>query len=83
MTVQEQVDRAYRVAYRLVFLFVWCWWRLFQPHQGIVVTVWLDDTILAVRHSYKPGLRLVGGHVGRHKDHQWQSVAGYVAAGSK
>jgi len=37
MIIQEQVDRAYRVAYRLVFPVVWCWWRLFQRHQGIVV----------------------------------------------
>jgi hypothetical protein len=59
MIIQEQVDRAYRVAYRLVFPVVWCWWRLFQRHQGVVVAVWLNDTILAVRHSYKPGLRLL------------------------
>jgi hypothetical protein len=37
MIIQEQVDRAYRVAYGLVFRVVWCWWRLFQRHQGIVV----------------------------------------------
>ena len=70
MIIQEQVDRAYRVAYRLVFPVVWCWWRLFQRHQGVVVAVWLNDTILAVRHSYKPGLRLLGGRVGRREDHR-------------
>lgn len=70
MTVREQVDRAYRVAYRLVFPVVWCWWRLLKRHQGVVVAVWLDDTVLAVRHSYKPGLRLVGGRLGRREDHR-------------
>jgi hypothetical protein len=67
MIIQEQVDRAYRVAYGLVFRVVWCWWRLFQRHQGVVVAVWLNDTILAVRHSYKPGLRLLDGVTGRHQ----------------
>ncbi len=70
MTVQEQVDRAHRIAYRLVFPVMWCWSRVLQRHRGVVVAVWLDDTVLAVRHSYKPGLRLVGGRVGRREDHR-------------
>ncbi len=70
MTVQEQVDRAYRVAYRLVFPVVWCWWRLLKRQQGVVVAVWLEDTVLAVRHSYRPGLFLVHGGVGRREDHR-------------
>ena len=35
-----------------------------------MVAVWLDDTILAVRHSYKPSLCLVGGRVRRRDDHR-------------
>lgn len=69
MTVQEQVDRAYRVAYRLAYPIMRRWWRLLKRHQGVVVAVWLDDTVLAVRHSYKsPGLSLVYGGVGRRED---------------
>jgi 8-oxo-dGTP pyrophosphatase MutT (NUDIX family) len=70
MTVQEQVDRAYRVAYRLAYPIVWCWWRLLKRQQGVVVAVWLDDAVLAVRHSYRPGLFLVHGGVGRCEDHR-------------
>ena len=70
MTIQAQVDRAYRVAYRLAYPVVWCWWRLLKRHQGVVVAVWVDDTVLAVRHSYKPGLHLVGGRLRRHEDHR-------------
>jgi 8-oxo-dGTP pyrophosphatase MutT (NUDIX family) len=70
MTIQEHVDRAYRVAYRLVFPVMWCWSRVLQRHRGVVVAVWLDDTVLAVKHSYKTGLRLVGGRVGRREDHR-------------
>jgi 8-oxo-dGTP diphosphatase len=70
MTVQEQVDRAYRAAYRLAYPIMWCWWRLLRRHQGVVVAVWLDDTVLAVRHSYRPGLHLVGGRVARGEDHR-------------
>ncbi len=70
MTVQEQVDRAYRVAYRLSYPIMRRWWRLIRRrHQGVVVAVWLDDTVLAVRHSYKnPGLSLVYGGVRRRED---------------
>ena len=69
MTVQEQVDRAYRVAYRLAYPIMRRWWRLLKRHQGVVVAVWLDDTVLAVRHSYKnPGLSLVYGGVRRRED---------------
>ena len=70
MTVQEQVDRAYRVAYRLAYPIAWCWRRLLKRRQGVVVAVWLNDTVLAVRHSYRPGLFLVHGGVGKHEDHR-------------
>jgi hypothetical protein len=70
MTVQEQVDRAYRVAYRLAYPVVWCWWRLLKRQEGVVVAVWLDDAVLGVRHSYRPGLFLVHGGVGRREDHR-------------
>jgi len=70
MTVQEQVDRAYRVAYRLAYPVVQRLRGLLKLNQFVAVAVWLDDTVLAVRHSYKPGLTLVYGGVGRREDHR-------------
>ena len=51
MTVQEQVDRAYRVAYRLAYPIVWCWWRLLKRQQGVVVAVWLNVSAQLGAHS--------------------------------
>jgi 8-oxo-dGTP pyrophosphatase MutT (NUDIX family) len=61
MTLEEQVDRAHRVAYRLAYPFMRRWWRLLKRRQFVVVAVWLDDTVLAVGHSYKPGMTLLYG----------------------
>ena len=70
MIIQEQVDRAYRVAYRLAYPVVQRLRGLLKLNQFVAVAVWLDDTVLAVRHSYKPGLTLVYGGVGRREDHR-------------
>ena len=68
LTVQEQLDRAYRGAYRLAYPIMRRWWRLIK-RRHVVVAIWLNDTVLAVRHSYKnPGLSLVYGGVGRRED---------------
>jgi ADP-ribose pyrophosphatase YjhB (NUDIX family) len=74
MTMQEQVDRVYRVAYRLAYPVARCWWRLFGRRYGVGIAVWLGDTVLAVHHSYKPGLRLPGGGVGWREDHRQAAV---------
>jgi 8-oxo-dGTP diphosphatase len=63
--MQEQVDRVYRLAYRLAYPIARRWWRLYGRHHGVSIAVWLGDTILAVHHSYKPGLRLPGAMVTR------------------
>ena len=70
MTILEQVDRAYRVAYRLAFPVVQRLRRLLKLDQFVVVAVWLDDTVLAVRHSYKPGLTLLYGGARWREDHR-------------
>src|SRR3954463_16419468 len=63
MIMHEQVDRVYRLAYRLAYPVARSWWRLSGCHHGVSIAVWLGDTVLAVHHSYKPGLRLPGGGV--------------------
>jgi ADP-ribose pyrophosphatase YjhB (NUDIX family) len=69
MSTQEQVDRVYRLAYRLAYPIAKRWWRLHGRHRGVSIAVWLGDTVLAVRHSYKPGLRLPGGGLAWREDH--------------
>ena len=74
MTMQEQVDRAYRLAYRLAYPIAWCWWRLHGRHRCVTIAVWLGDTVLAVRHSYKSGLRLPSGGIEKREDHHEAAV---------
>ena len=59
MTAQKQ-NPLYRLVYRLAYPIVRRWWRLHGRHSGVGIAVWCGDTVLAVRHSYKPGLRLPG-----------------------
>lgn len=70
MILQEQVDRFYRLAYPIARR----WWRLHGCHHGVLIAVWLGDSVLAVRHSYKPGLRLPGGGVAWGEDHNQAAV---------
>ena len=70
MTLREQVDRAYRVAYRLAFPVVQRLRRLLRLNRFVVVAVWLEDTVLGVRHSYKPGLTLMYGGARWREDHR-------------
>ena len=42
------------------------WWWLAAPRTtGVCTLVWWDDRLLVVRQSYKPGLALPGGGLGR------------------
>jgi hypothetical protein len=42
MTVQEQVDRAYRVAYRLAYPVMRRWWRLLKRKRRAFTTAVVD-----------------------------------------
>jgi 8-oxo-dGTP diphosphatase len=66
--MRRQVDRIYRLAYRMAYPVVSRWWRLYGHHHGVAIAVWSGDTVLAVRHSYKPGLRLPGGALARREN---------------
>lgn len=58
----SRFDRWYQLAYRRVYPLATIWWRL-RGHPGTCVAVWLGERVLAVQHSYKPGLRIPRGGV--------------------
>lgn len=62
-----QFDWCFRLAYRLAYPIMHRWWQL-RGHPGALMAVWLDDRVLVVRHSYKPGLRLPGGGMAKGED---------------
>jgi 8-oxo-dGTP diphosphatase len=70
---ESRIDSCFRLAYRLAYLVIRRWWRLYG-HDGVVIAVWLEDRVLAVRHSYKPGLRLPRGGIGKGEDHRITAV---------
>ena len=70
---ENRFDWCYRLAYRLAYPVIRRWWRLYG-HDGVVIAVWLEERVLAVRHSYKPGLRLPRGGIGKSEDHQITAV---------
>ena len=66
--MRRWLDAGYRAAYRMAFPLARRWWRL-RGHGGTAIIVWLDNRVLTVLHSYKPGLRLPGGSVKTGEDH--------------
>jgi 8-oxo-dGTP pyrophosphatase MutT (NUDIX family) len=62
--MRNVLDWGYRIAYRLAYPLARKWWT-FYGNNGVMVAVWMDDRVLAVRHSYKPGLKLPGGGIAR------------------
>jgi ADP-ribose pyrophosphatase YjhB (NUDIX family) len=58
------INWCYRLAYRLAYPIMCRWWR-YYGRDCVVMAVWLEDRVLAVRHSYTPGLRLPGGGANR------------------
>ena len=66
--MRRWLDAGYRVAYRMAFPMARRWWA-WRGHGGTAIIVWLDNRVLTVLHSYKPGLRLPGGGVKTGEDH--------------
>lgn len=63
------IDRAARLGYRAGYRLMRLWWRVFPSrHIGVGILVWHDGRLLAVRHSYRPGLVIPGGRRDRGED---------------
>jgi len=59
-------DRAARLALAAAYRLLRLWWRVRPPRRpGVGVMVWHGGRLLAVRHSYRPGWAIPGGHVDR------------------
>lgn len=67
------IDACFRCAYRLVYPVARLWWH-WHGHRSTAIIVWFDGRVLAVRHSYKPGLRLPGGGVKSREDHRTAAI---------
>ena len=60
------VDRLYRVALKLAYRAVLCWWFVARrPHFGAVTAVWHEGRLLLVRDSYRGLWSMPGGGIGR------------------
>jgi 8-oxo-dGTP diphosphatase len=71
--LKRWLDAGYRAAYRMGFPMARRWWA-WRGHGGTAIIVWLDNRVLTVLHSYKPGLRLPGGVVKTGEDHSAAAV---------
>lgn len=59
-------DAFWRVVYRLGYRLLRLWWFVRRPsHRGAMVAVWCQGHLLVVRQSYRPGLTLPGGSIGK------------------
>ena len=60
------VDALWRAAYRVVYLVLRGWWRIRHPTQrGAFVAVWRGEDLLVIRNSYRGGVTVPCGNVGR------------------
>jgi 8-oxo-dGTP diphosphatase len=59
-------DAVWRAVYRLGYRVLRLWWFVRRPsHRGAMVAVWCQGHLLVVRQSYRPGLTLPGGSIGK------------------
>ncbi len=63
---QDLYDGAARFAIRRAFWVMVLWRKFFRPKRGgTSIAVWYGGRVLLVRHSYRDGLSLPGGGIGR------------------
>jgi 8-oxo-dGTP pyrophosphatase MutT (NUDIX family) len=56
------LDLPWRLAYRLAYRLLCCWWFLRRPrHRGALVAVWHEGRVLMLTPSYRPTLDFPGG----------------------
>ena len=59
-------DRIWQTIYRLAFPLARRWWRLRgQQHEGALVAVWVGQSLLLLRSSYRVAWNFPGGSVRR------------------
>ena len=57
-------DILYRLLYRCAYQVMQCYWRLFrQATHGVQILLWVDDSVLLIRNSYRAGYTFPGGHI--------------------
>jgi len=58
---RRAINAGHRRTYRLVYPIACLW---FRRRASVEIAVWVQDQVLLVRHSYRDGLTLPGGHIG-------------------
>jgi 8-oxo-dGTP pyrophosphatase MutT (NUDIX family) len=65
----KSIDLLYRTAYKIVYPIALTIRKTsLYRHDGVTIAVWYDDSLLMVKHSYRPNLTLPGGGVKRGED---------------